>query len=123
LYRGYFKFISDYERKEEKKRGNITFSQNNYMVIFPDDGIRINCNKNFIESVTLLDNIFNKKWKEQPYIIRYYDDQLKKVIKGPQVYISTCTLDMYVYNKGNENSKDKTNILESILEITSKEYF
>ena len=123
LYRGFFKIIGDYDYTRENEKGNTIFSENNYMVIFPNDGIRINCTKNFIEFVTLLDNIFNKKWKEQPYSIRYYDHKLKRVIKGPHVYISTCNLDMYIYNKENENCRGKTNILESILEITSKDHF
>ena len=124
LYEGYFKIKRDYEhyREEEKKKGNKTFSKNNYIVIFPNYGIRINCTKEFIDSIPLLHNVFNKKWKEKTHIIRYYDETIKKVMIGPQVYVSTCSLDMYLYNLEDKNRKDKENILESLLDI-SREFY
>ena len=93
LYQGYFKIKRDYEsaRKEEEEKGNKIFSKNNYMVIFPDYGVRINCTKDFIDSITLLHNVFNKRWKEQTFIIRYYDETIQIVMIGPQVYVSKCS--------------------------------
>jgi len=41
---------------------------------------------------------------------------------GPQVYVSTCSLDMYLYNLEDTNRKGKENILESLLEI-SREFY
>ena len=124
LNRGYFKIIRDYEsaKKDENINGNRIFSENNYMVLFPDCGLRINCTKDFIGNIPLLENAFSGKWKEKPYIIHYYDKKLKKKLKGPQIYVSDCSLDMYIYKHDHENDENKQNLLESILSISRDFY-
>ena len=124
LNKGYIKIIRDYEsaRKEEYIKGNRIFSENNYMVIFPNYGLRINCTKDFINNVTLLKNVFFGNWREKPYIPQYYDKKLNKVFKGPQIYVSECNLDMYIYEIEHVNDEGKKNILESILNI-SKDFY
>ena len=124
MNKGYFKIIRDYEseRKKEYTNGNRIFSENNYMVLFPDYGLRINCTKDFINNIALLKNIFFGNWREKPYVPQYYDTKLNKVLKGPKIYVSECYLDMYVYENEHENDEGKKNILESILNISRDFY-
>ena len=124
LNKGYFKIIRDYEsaKNEEKNNGNRHFSENNYMVLFPQYGLRINCTKDFIENIPLLANVFSGKWEEKPYISHYYDKKLKKVFQGPQIYISNLNLDMYIYQYDHQNDDGKKNILESLLSISTDFY-
>ena len=124
LNKGYFKIIRDYEsaKNEEKNNGNRHFSENNYMVLFPQYGLRINCTKDFIENIPLLANVFSGKWEEKPYISHYYDKKLKKVFQGPQIYISNLNLDMYIYQYDHQNDEGKKNILESLLSISTDFY-
>tara|TARA_Y100000991_G_C21941108_1_gene335322 strand:+ start:68 stop:562 length:495 start_codon:yes stop_codon:yes gene_type:complete len=124
LNKGYFKIIRDYDsaRTEENMNGNRNFSGNNYMVLFPQYGLRINCTKDFIENIPLLANVFSEKWEEKPYISHYYDKKLKKVFQGPKIYISTLNLDMYMYQYDHQNDEGKKNILESVLSISRDFY-
>ena len=124
LYKGYFKIIRNYEsaKKDENNNGNRDFSENNYMVLFPEYGLKINCTKDFIENIPLLENAFSGKWQEKTYRTHYYDKKIKKKLKGPQIYVSNCSLDMYIYKNDHENAQNKQNLLESILSISRDFY-
>ena len=112
--------IQDFKRKEfllEK------YSPNNYSIILPKSGIEINCTKNFIETIPLMDNIFSGKWAEKAYQIQYYNKELKKILNGPHIYISYTDLEAFVYenipkeiSEENDNNKyyNEENLLKSI---------
>ena len=76
-----------YDNHKRKESLLEKYSPNNYSIILPKSGIEINCTKNFVETVPLMENIFNGKWKEKAYQIQYYNEELKKILNGPHIYI------------------------------------
>ena len=69
-----------YDNHKRKESLLEKYSPNNYSIILPKSGIEINCTKNFVETVPLMENIFNGKWKEKAYQIQYYNEELKKIL-------------------------------------------
>ena len=86
---------------------SFVFSDNSYMVIFPNDGVRISATKNFILSVPALKGIFSDDWEKNVFQLKYYDYNIEQEFNGPKLYISYSPLDMFIYDAIPEDLKEK----------------
>jgi len=86
---------------------SFVFSDNSYMVIFPNDGVRISSTKNFILSVPALKGMFSDNWEKNTFQLKYYDYNIEQEFNGPKLYISYSPLDMFIYDAIPEDLKEK----------------
>ena len=86
---------------------SFIFSENSYMIIFPNDGVRISATKNFILSVPALKGIFSENWEKKTYQLKYYNYNIEQEFSGPKLYVSHSPLDMFIYDDIPPDLKDK----------------
>ena len=123
------KLISKYEKEIIKKQHLLEkYSKYNFLIILPYSGIQINCTKNFIDTIPLLRNIFSLKWEERPYQIQYFEEDERKLKKGPHIFVSYSDLECFHYDiipqelvsqyneEGGNNYYNSDNLLKSIKE-------
>ncbi len=102
-----------------------------YMIIFPNDGVRISCAFNFIKTIPFLSEVFSNKWKEKTIKLSY--DFEGNILPGPELYVCYLPLESLIYRKMTEEEKksihysenddyyfEDQNLLYSIINILDK---
>tara|TARA_Y100000816_G_C26101550_1_gene583973 strand:- start:1944 stop:2588 length:645 start_codon:yes stop_codon:yes gene_type:complete len=80
------------------------YGSSSFMIIFPNDGIRITCTKNFINTIPLLQQVFSNDWDEKTIKLSYQYEG--NILPGPELYVSYQPLHMYLYRKMNDDEKN-----------------
>ena len=86
------------------------YGSSSFMIIFPNDGIRISCTKNFINTIPLLQQIFSHDWDEKTIKLSYQYEG--NILSGPELYVSYQPLYMYLYRKMTDDEKNSINYKE-----------
>ena len=87
------------------------YGSSSYMIIFPNDGVRISCTLNFIKTIPFLSEIFSNNWKEKTIKLSY--DFEGNILPGPELYICYLPLESLVYRKMTEEEKRSINYSEN----------
>ena len=87
------------------------YGSSSYMIIFPNDGVRISCTLNFIKTIPFLSQIFSNNWKEKTIKLSY--DFEGNILPGPELYICYLPLESLVYRKMTEEEKRSINYSEN----------
>jgi hypothetical protein len=78
---------------------NYIYSLSNYIFIFPDDGIRLVCTKNYINTIPVLRNIISDNWNDKPIKLSYIkDNNLNTIYTTSNLYILHLPLESLMYD-------------------------
>jgi len=83
----------------EPRHSGFIYSNNSFMIIFPNEGVRISCLQGFINTVPYLKQIFSGNWKDKTLQLSFKDGLLDKDINGPLLYVCYSPLEMLIYDK------------------------
>ena len=87
------------------------YGSSSYMIIFPNDGVRISCTLNFIKTIPFQSERFSNNWKEKTIKLSY--DFEGNILPGPELYICYLPLESLVYRKMTEEEKRSINYSEN----------
>ena len=81
------------------------YSDNSIMIIFPNDGVRINMTDKFSKTITIINNILSGNWIDKFIQLTYYDYTNEQEYLGPKLIISYSPIEMFTYSPINEDDK------------------
>ena len=90
----------------DSSNSDYIYGSSNYMIIFPNDGIRINATKSFINSVPALREVFSTKWSDKALTLDYYSYSSQQKMIGPTIYVSYSPLEMFIYDELSDEMKN-----------------
>lgn len=118
---------------EKPKFSNITFnlftdpntnlylySPGTYLLLFPDYGIRLSVNRDFMNYLLYFDAIINNKFKENfQHLTIKLDEEEDVYIDGPSIYVCRAPIESILYVEDN-NDKNSCSIYDFMINAIQK---